>query len=368
MRPLTDTSILFITSRTAPTFGRVERRWLKVWEALHAEGATVLLICPPHSALDAPARERGVVIAPYRLDRFNLLRTRSRMRKYIRRYRPAIAHSTGYEADVLLRWAAKDLPVKVVSSTICGAWPPRGLGPFGSWVRRRLDSDTIGRCDAVLVDCQELADRMLATTELPAERIHVDPPSVKLTRVFEEAETVVALPKGYPLVGYAGTLQPSRGLLALTTLHERLSARFPHLRVVIAGEGPLRRALLPAADSGAIDLIGHVDSVPAVLGQLDVCVFPSIEGGTPTPLLEAAALGRPIVASRTPGIEELFAEGDEISLVEAGDPAALAGAVSSLLGDRERARAMGDRARVRVIDEYSSVAAVRRHLTLYRNL
>ncbi len=367
VRSFRDTNILFVTSRSADTLGRVERRWLRVMAALIEQGATVFLICTPKAALEEPARRLGVTIAPYKLDKLNLVRTRSRMRKYLKRYGHVLAHSTGYEADVLLRWAAKDLPVKVASSATCGGWPPHGLGWLSTWVRRRLDRDTLPRVDAFFAGCAALVDRLQAAG-LPAERIVLDPPGVDLSRVAREAAGPVTLPAGAPLVGYAGALEHDRGLLALVAAVPALRAAYPDVRVVIAGEGPARARLLPAARDGRIELLGRVQSAPAVLSALDVCVFPVTADGTPTALLEAAALGRPIVASDVHGIADLFADGDEISLVRPGDASVLAEAVLALLAEPARAAGMGSRARMRVVDEYSSSAAVERHLQVYRRL
>jgi glycosyltransferase involved in cell wall biosynthesis len=367
MSPFRHSTFLFVTSRSSDTLGRVERRWLRVMAALLEGGATVMLICTPKAALENPARALGVTIAPYKLDKFNLVRTRSRLRKYLKRYRPVVAHSTGYEADVLLRWAAKGLPVGVSSSALCGSWPPKGIGPFGTWVRRRLDRDSLSRVDAFFVDCEELADGLEAAG-LPSERITLDPPGVLLSRVAKEATAPFERPSGTPLVGYAGSLEHSRGLLVLAAAAPVLRSVYPDIRVVIAGEGPARARLLPAGADGRIDLLGRVESVPAMLSALDVCVFPVSVGGTPTSLLEAAALGKPIVASAVHGIADLFEDGEEISLVPPGEASILAEAILALLADPARASAMGSRARLRAIDQYSSTAAVERHLAVYRKL
>lgn len=359
---------LFVTSRMRRTFGRVERRLLRVIGELVASGSTVLVICPPGSPFRDPARAAGATIAPYELDRFNLVRTRSRMRKYIKRYQPAVAHSTGYEADILLRWAASGLPVKVVSSVVCGSWPPAGIGLFGSWVRRTLDAASIGRCDALIVDCQELADRVVAETRLPASRVVLDPPVVNLARVTAEAAAAFERPVGSPLVGYAGALERNRGLNTLAILRDALAGEYPHLHVVVAGEGPGRASVMRAAEQGRLELLGHVPSIPAVLAVLDVCCFPATAPGTPSTLMEAAALGRPIVASAVAGIREMFTHSEQIVLVTPGDDAAFAAAVRGLLAHPAAARAMGERARLRVIDEYSSAATVQRHLALYARL
>lgn len=327
----------------------------------------MFLICTPKAVLEAPARALGVTIAPYKMDKFNLVRTRSRIRKYLKRYRPVIAHSTGYEADVLLRWAAKDLPVKVASSAICGAWPSTGIGAFGTWVRGHLDRDTLRRVDVFFADCGDLVERLVAAG-MPRERIVLDPPGVLLSRIVREAAGSFTPPSGRPLIGYAGALENSRGLLVLAAAVPALRAAYPDICVVVAGEGPARARLLPASADGRIDLLGRVASVPAVLAAFDVCVFPVAEEGTPTPLLEAAALGKPIVASAVHGIADLFDDGEEIALVPPGEASVLAERILGVLADPEGAAAMGDRARLRVVDQYSSTAAVERHLDVYRRL
>jgi glycosyltransferase involved in cell wall biosynthesis len=365
--PFRHSTFLFVTSRSSDTLGRVERRWLRVMAALLERGATVMLICTPKAALEDPARALGVTIAPYRLDKLNLVRTRSRLRKYLKRYRPVVAHSTGYEADVLLRWAAKNLPVKVAASAVCGSWPPQGVGSFGTWVRRRLDRDSLPRVDVFFADCSDLVER-LVDARLPRDRIVLDPPGVSLSRVIREAAAPFEPPLGHPLIGYAGALEHSRGLLVLVAAVPALRAVYPDITVVVAGEGPARARLLPAFSDGRIELLGRVESVPAVLAALDICVFPVADEGTPTSLLEAAALGKPIVASAVHGIADVFDDSDEIALVTPGEASTLAETILHLLGDPSGSAAMGERARLRVVDQYSSTAAVERHLAVYRKL
>ena len=367
MKPVPAT-YLFVTSRMRRTFGRVERRLLRVIAELVAGGATVFVICPPRSPFLDAASAVGATIAQYRLDRFNLVRTRSRIRKYIKRYNPVVAHSTGYEADILLRWAAKGMPVKVVSSVVCGSWPPAAAGPLGSWVHRTLDAASISRCDAVIVDCEELKASIPAATGLPAERIVLDPPTVSLSRVTSEAAMAFQPPVGSPLVGYAGALERNRGLTLLCALPDALASAYPGLTVVIAGEGPGRAGIAHAGQQDRVQLLGRVPSIPAVLAALDVCCFPGTGRGVPSTLMEAAALGRPIVASDVPAVAEMFTDGEEIVLVAPGDSSGFAAAVRALLDDPAAARAMGERARLRVIDEYSAVSTVQRHLALYGRL
>ncbi|MCL4079341.1 glycosyltransferase family 4 protein [Coriobacteriia bacterium Es71-Z0120] len=367
MTSLSGITLVFVTSHAGRTLGRIERRWLRVMETLLAHGAHVHLVCALRAPVEGEARARGVTVAPYRLDRFNLVRTRSRLRKYLLRYRPAIVHTTGYEADVVTRWAASDLPVAIVSSATCSSWPPRGTGVFDTWIRQRLDRDTLPRLDAFVVDAPEMAERAVAAG-VPRDRVVLDPPSVRIARVLEEADVDVELPDGCPLVGYAGALSRSRGLMALAAIAPRIKAQHPGACVVVAGEGLARHTLHAAVRDGRIDLVAPVPSVPAVLARLDVCVFPLAEPGVPTPLLEALALGRPTVVTAVPGVAGLLDDGVEALVVPTRDTDALADAVLRLLADPAFASAAGERGRLAAIDRFQAADSVERHLALYRRL
>ncbi len=366
VRDYSSASFVFISSRTGPTMGRVERRMLRVMEALVARGSTIHLICTPHHPIGTEAAALGVEVAPYHLDKLNFFRTRSRVRKYLQRYQPVVVHSTGLDADLIARWAARGIRTAAVNSITCVSWPRRGKGPISTAVRRYLDGSTLDRVDVFVVDCATLVNRLVGAS-VPRECVLVDHPSVDLAEVLLEAEEPVKLPErpAGPLVGYGGRMELSRGLEHLVAASAILDARGTIAEVVIAGEGPLLKRLRADTGSSRVRYLGYVDSVPAVLKHLEVAVFPSVGPGVPTALLEAAALGRPIVASRVEGIEELFEHGSEIRLVLPGDPRALAAAIAEMLADPVAARAMGERARLRMVDEYSSAVSIERHLAVY---
>lgn len=347
--------------------GRVERRMLRVMAALVEAGAQVNVICTPRGPLERAAREMGLEVAPYHLDTLNFLRTRSRVRKYLRRYDPVVVHSTGLEADLIARWAARELKTAAVDSITCVDWPRSGSTALTRSISRFLDVSTIEDADAIVTDCATFANK-LVDLGVPAERIMLDPPSIDVAEVLAQADEPWRPPERPlgPLVGYGGRIQASRGLDTLVAASAILDARGAMAEVVIAGEGPLLRELRADNRSSRVRYLGYVASVPAVLGKLQIAVFPSVEPGVPTSLLEAAVLGRPIIASRVEGISELFAADYEIKLVPPGDAKALAVQIAELLADPEEAAEMGERARKRTIDEYSSAASIERHMALYR--
>jgi glycosyltransferase involved in cell wall biosynthesis len=367
-RKRTDTFV-FISSRTGARLGRVERRLLEVIKALVAQGASVHVIGAPRGPMLEPARELGAQIAPFGVTRVGAIQSISRVRAYLRSVEPQIAHSSGWFADYLLRQAAGSLPVKVVNSIDCVAWPPSGGTALSTSLYRALDRSNLERADAIVIDCVELGEP-LVNAGIELERIFYDPPSVDLGRVQDEAGLlpVLRLPGHAPHVGYAGALERSRGLAVLAQATAILGLRRATATVVVAGDGPAQDELADAIAAKRLYLLNHPKSVPAILRQLDVCVFPLLEPGTPTTLLEAAALGKPIVASRVMGVAGLFEEGSEIVLVQPGDAKALAAAIAGVLEDPSGARRMGERAHKRVVEECTSSASVARHLALYRKL
>lgn len=371
MRDFPTSQFVFLSSRTGQVLGRAERRLLRVMLALKEAEAGVHLISTPRSPMEAEARALGIECAPYHLDTLNYFRTRSRVRKYLERFAPVAVHSTGLSADLIARDAVKGLRNTAVINTItCNDYPRSGAGVISTALGRWRDISTFGSLDAVIADCKATAERLISDG-VAQDHIMIDPPSVDVAEVIAQSREPYRIPDARvsgPIVGYGGRIEDSRGLEVLVAASAILVARGAVEEVLIAGEGPLLKRLQSDIRSSRVRYLGWVDSVPAAIRKFDVAVFPSTQPGVPTSLLEAAVLGRPIVASRVEGIEELFADGDEIRFVRPGDPKALAAAVADLIADPESAAAMGERARMRAIDEYSSAASVRRHMELYRAL
>lgn len=180
---------------------------------------------------------------------------------------------------------------------------------------------------------------------------------------------------GAPTLVCVGTLHAVKGQHVLVEACARLRADGVPFRAVLVGDGPDAQAL--AARIRALGLVDQVvlagplprDEVIARLGAADLVVAPSVptrEGkreGIPVALMEAMAMGRPVVASRLSGIPELVEDGRSGLLVDPGDVRGLAAAISALLADPARRRRMGAVGRARVVEEFDlarSVATLRR--------
>jgi len=201
------------------------------------------------------------------------------------------------------------------------------------------------------------------------------------------AHRMVTIPNGVPL-GEALPLPPQPRLLAIGRLvaqkgFDRLLralpavvAAHPQVSLEVIGEGPDRPLLEGlAVELGLQERVqfhGFVDRarVPDFLSRAGIVVAPSRFEGLPYALLEAAAAGRPIVATRLGGIEQVVADGQTGILVEGEavdrQPALLSGAITSLLADPERARSLGAAGRERVAQHFSLERCAAAYVQLYR--
>jgi glycosyltransferase involved in cell wall biosynthesis len=138
----------------------------------------------------------------------------------------------------------------------------------------------------------------------------------------------------------------------------------PHLYCVIAGEGELQAKLMEQISKlGMREFIllpGYVehDDLLSALKACDIYVMPSRTEGTPVALLEAAAFGKPIVASNVGGIPELVTNGKHALLVEVGDIVALSRALLRVAGDSALSSRLGRQAKARVEEDFSLLAQV----------
>jgi glycosyltransferase involved in cell wall biosynthesis len=118
----------------------------------------------------------------------------------------------------------------------------------------------------------------------------------------------------------------------------------------------------------AVELLGAVDDVTSVLRGADLFVLPSIEEGMSIALLEAMALGIPLVASSIPGNRRLISDFKHGRLAPTDDPQALVRAITEQWENFDRAFHMSRAARSRVEHEFSITVVARKHLAMFRAL
>jgi len=148
-----------------------------------------------------------------------------------------------------------------------------------------------------------------------------------------------------PFVLAAGRLTEPKNFPGLLDAVLLLRRRGVRLRVMIAGEGPLRAFLERRVDELGIGdqilLPGVANDLPELMLGADLFVLPSLWEGLPLALLEAMACGLPVVATQIAGVADVVEDGVSGLLVPPGYAAALAQAMADLLADPTRRAAFG---------------------------
>lgn len=175
-----------------------------------------------------------------------------------------------------------------------------------------------------------------------------------------------------PRACYVGRLAPEKGLDTLVEAWPRVIAAFPKSRLTLVGEGPERPRLEARIKAlgleASVELPGASSDPANALKHSDLFVLPSREEGMSIALLEAMALGIPLVATAIPGNIRLIPDNETGRLAKPDDPADIAQAIIDQWTDFDAAQAMAQAARRRVIDTYSIEAVARRHLEMFKQL
>jgi glycosyltransferase involved in cell wall biosynthesis len=228
-----------------------------------------------------------------------------------------------------------------------------GLGDLAA----RVERWTLTRADGVLAVSAPLREYATSLGVDPA-RAHVISNGVN-PREFQPGPPDRSVRARWglgdgPVLGYVGGLRPWHGVGALPALLERLVGRFEGLRLVIAGDGPLRSELVRAITSAGLartavftGSIPH-EQVPALIRSFDLALAPYDRFErpfyfSPLKLFEYMACGIPVVAADLGQIAEIV-DGDSGRIYPAGDLEGLAAACAELLSDPVLRRRQGEAA------------------------
>ncbi len=180
-------------------------------------------------------------------------------------------------------------------------------------------------------------------------------------------------PQGVTTIGAAGRFVPEKGFEHLIHAVARLKNKGRRVRLLLAGSGGLESAYFKLAAGVGIGedfgIVGPAEDMADFYAGLDVFVLPSLYGeGMPRVLIEAMALGVPVVATRDAGIPELVRDGIDGLLVESGDSQALAEAIEVIISDPRRAQEMVREAGRRVTGCFNAARVCREVCDVYDEL
>ncbi|MGZ3430323.1 MAG: glycosyltransferase family 4 protein [Isosphaeraceae bacterium] len=380
--------LALVTRRYPPLIGGAEKVLSYLAEALAREGAEVTVLTsrapgmkdlPRHEQDPIPgARGRGcgrLTVVRLATSRLRFVGTWLYMRNLARWFaaHPVdLAYVSMLKHDAYVAVEAgqrQDFPVVLrpegAGATGDLAW--QAWGSFGRKIGNRCK-----QADAFVAISREIARELSEGGYEPA-RIHALPNGVP---VPESAWQRRPGWRTAPRAVFVGRLAPEKGLKTLIDAWPAVRTAHPGARLTLIGEGPERPALVVQARSlgltlgpdQAVEIPGAVADVTAALRDADLFVLPSKEEGMSIALLEAMALGIPLVASSIPGNRRLVSDFKHGRLAPPEDPQALARAIMEQWENFDRAFHMSRAARSRVMQEFSITAVARKHLALFEKI
>lgn len=371
-------SILFVNNFAHDYLGGGEVHLLHVAQAAADARMRVTILAPPGSALASRAGDAGMEFIEQRLPGGNPLVARNALSAAIRRTDARLVQGNGYYTNLLVRMAVgaggpitintlHTMPLSVEKRSRAGR------------MRNTVDRLTATRAVAYVADAQAVADAYVALG-VPAGRVSVihnavDPVQVRASAAAGPIplEIEQARSRGEKVLVVVGRLESVKGIHEMLSAMRIISVECPQAILVWAGTGSLAGQIQQqvAADSvlsRCVRLLGYVENAHAVMGAADVVVMPSRAEGFNTAVLEAMALGRPVVATAVGGTAEAVIDGVTGVLVPSGEPAELAPALASLLRDSDRGRALGLAGRLRVEERFTVMQMQEAYLKLYERL
>jgi glycosyltransferase involved in cell wall biosynthesis len=230
--------------------------------------------------------------------------------------------------------------------------------------------------DEVVAVSQDLQRTLVDEVKAPRARVRVlyngidgkrfvlgDPTKVRRALGIADDEMVV---------GTAVVLSEQKGIRYLLEAAQKVLATGARIRFVIAGDGPLRPELeAQAAAAGLGDrvlFLGYRRDVPDLVSSYDAYVLPSLWEGLPLALIEALAIGKPVICTRVGGNPEIVEDGINGYVVAPRDSEALADRISRLYRDRGFAAGVGPRNVAKFKEFFSLEAMVDAHSRLFTEL
>lgn len=230
------------------------------------------------------------------------------------------------------------------------------------------------RRSACWIIVQNEDDRAL----LQAERLGNPARTILIRGVGVDIETFSyreAVADGPPVVVLPARLIRDKGIEEFVTAARELKQRAVSVRCVLAGaDDPDNPATIPRATidawvaEGLVEWWGHRDDMPAVYHAADIVCLPSYREGLPKVLIEAAACGRPLIATDVAGCREVCRDGVNGTLVPPRSVAALTAAIAELVAAPELRRRYGRAGRELIEAEFSLEQIGRETLAAYARI
>jgi glycosyltransferase involved in cell wall biosynthesis len=351
------------------SIGGTERHLLELLRGLDRSRFEPLVVCinpggalrEPLGALDVPVLDLGIEQSYSLHGLFRLLKLVGELR----RRRIQIFHAYHFHGNLYASLAAPlaGVPVLFVSERGKGyrGWHRRLARRYYGWKSRRI----LVNCDALRGYVRESGPFESKTLLIPNG---VDRDKLQTRGVARETRARLGIPESAKVIGSVGRLQPVKGHRYLVDAFVLLASTCPDAYLLLVGGGPEEEGLskhVEEADlTGRVRFVGFQTDVQPYMEAIDYFVLPSLSEAHSMALLEATAMGKPVVATAVGGNPETVQAGVTGLLVPPGSSEELRDALLRLLTEPGLAERLG-RAALDFSARYDLRDMVQRYALLY---
>jgi glycosyltransferase involved in cell wall biosynthesis len=323
--------VLHINSARTWRGGEQQTLWL--CRGLKRRGHKIFLACQPDSELRRRSEKAGVCVCPVTMrgewDLWAVKNLAGLMRREsieMVHFHTAHAHTLG-----LLAAQMAQVPMRILTRRV--DFHMHGH-PLNRW--------KYGSGLTAILAVSEGIRRVLIEDGITPQRVITVRSGIDLARVKKVGDPLkirgeFRVPKDAILVGIVAALAPHKHHRNFLEAAALVNKSVPNARFLVVGEGELRpyleRLSASLSLSKKVIFTGFREDVLEITKGLDIFVLSSYLEGMGTALLDAMALGRPVVATRVGGISEIVQDGRNGLLVPSRSPAELAKAIVKLAGD-----------------------------------
>lgn len=231
--------------------------------------------------------------------------------------------------------------------------------------------------DQITTVCKDLERTLIKLTGIKEEKVICIPNGVKLQRFDVEIDKgskrrEIGIQENDIVVGIIGSLDPIKDHKTFLYAGVEIIKEFPNAKFLIIGDGSLKEELLSLSEKIGLGkrvlFLGQRDDIPEILKIMDVFISSSLREGMSNTILEAMAVGLPVIATKVGGTPEIVVDGKTGFLVCPANPKELAEGIIKVLKNPQQAKNMGKAGQEKVRENFSLNKMIKSYENLYKGL